>query len=410
MRSLFTFVLIHFLLFQHGYSQAVPNQSKLNLEAIMKGEAFVGYLPSNIRWAENSQDILFSWNPNQDTLRSIYRVNIGGGDPTQLVNEERMNLVGRGVYSRDGSKKVYTRNGDLFLLDIPTKNTIQITNTVAFEYNPGFSGDESSIYFTRENNLFVWSIVGGQIKQLTNFKKGKKQATPTTYPHEDWLQRDQLRHFEILGEREAVSDLRKAQNEKLKVKRPKEIYFGNASISNIRVSPDLKFVTYRLTTSSRAKGTKVPDFVTESGYLKDLRARTKVGTPQSTTRMGIYQIEQDSFFFVDKTTIEGIFDKPAFLKDYADGEGADGPLYDDPREVSILGPVFSEKGQALVVVRSADNKDRWIMTLDLESGKFDLIDRQRDEAWVGGPGIQGWNGSIGNVGWLDQGRNRLVSI
>src|SRR5690606_33265903 len=55
---------------------------------------------------------------------------------------------------------------------------------------------------------------------------------------------------------------------------------------------------------------------------------------------------------------------------------------------------------ALVVVRSQDNKDRWIMEMHPETGKLTLMDRQRDEAWIAGPGI-GWNYSMGNVGWIN---------
>jgi dipeptidyl aminopeptidase/acylaminoacyl peptidase len=46
-----------------------------------------------------------------------------------------------------------------------------------------------------------------------------------------------------------------------------------------------------------------------------------------------------------------------------------------------------------------DHKDRWVMLLNLEKGELELIDRQHDDAWIGGPGI-GWLGSSG-MGWID---------
>jgi dipeptidyl aminopeptidase/acylaminoacyl peptidase len=52
-----------------------------------------------------------------------------------------------------------------------------------------------------------------------------------------------------------------------------------------------------------------------------------------------------------------------------------------------------------VVVRSIDNKDRWIMRLDPATRKLQTIDRQHDEAWIGGPGI-GFNQSTGVLGFL----------
>jgi hypothetical protein len=54
---------------------------------------------------------------------------------------------------------------------------------------------------------------------------------------------------------------------------------------------------------------------------------------------------------------------------------------------------------AVVDIRSQDNKDRWIMQLDAATGKLSPLDRQRDEAWVGGPGIGGGFGS--RIGWIN---------
>jgi dipeptidyl aminopeptidase/acylaminoacyl peptidase len=39
------------------------------------------------------------------------------------------------------------------------------------------------------------------------------------------------------------------------------------------------------------------------------------------------------------------------------------------------------------------------MQLMPESGELKLVDRQRDEAWIAGPGI-GWSRSSGNIGWM----------
>jgi dipeptidyl aminopeptidase/acylaminoacyl peptidase len=44
---------------------------------------------------------------------------------------------------------------------------------------------------------------------------------------------------------------------------------------------------------------------------------------------------------------------------------------------------------------SQDHKDRWIVQLNLQSAKLKVLDRQRDEAWIGGPGISRWRSSMG---------------
>ena len=46
----------------------------------------------------------------------------------------------------------------------------------------------------------------------------------------------------------------------------------------------------------------------------------------------------------------------------------------------------------MVDVRTVDNKDRWLARLDPATGALTVLDRQRDEAWVAGPGISWWGG------------------
>jgi dipeptidyl aminopeptidase/acylaminoacyl peptidase len=337
-----------------------------------------------------------------DTLNSMYKVSVDGGPPEKVGLEDEMALPSRfGTYSKDFRYYLYPQNGDLFLLDNNSGTTTQITNTLDRESNPVFSGDESAVIFTKSNNLYAWNRSSGVMEQLTQFREGSERSSSSRSPEQKaWLEEQQMELFEILQERKAVRELRQARNETMQVDRPLEIYYGGSSISDLQISPDMRFVTYRLTDQASADRTKVPNFVTESGYLEDLRSRPKVGSPQNTYRTGVYDRQRDTFYLIDTEQIEGIFQKPAFLKEYHEGDEPFEEKYEDPREVVLFGPVYSEDGKAVVVVRSQDNKDRWIMLLDLPTGELKLLDRQHDEAWIGGPGISSWNFSAGNIGWL----------
>lgn len=382
-------------------AQKVENKSSLSIDQIMQGEKFIGYSPQSINWSEDGQTIYFQWNPEAEKIRSWYKVNRAGGTPSKVSDEEWMHIPSfRGVYSKDYSKKIYTKQGDLYLLDIPSNRISQITNTIDRERNISFSNDEKFIIFQKDNNLFSWSIESGAIKQLTNIKKGRAPKDGKLEEYEQWLNNDQLSYFNILKERKEVRELRKEQADKFKAKRPKAIYLGGKSLSGLNISPNMRFVTYQLTKRTTAKRTKVPNFVTESGYLNDINARTKVGTPQDTYELWVYDCEADSSYQVDMKQIEGIYDKPSYKKEYHKGNEAYTDKYDKPREVITHGPVYSEDGKALINVRAMDNKDRWLMLLDQETGKLELIERQHDDAWVGGPGISGWNFQMGNVGWM----------
>ncbi|MBO6760522.1 MAG: DPP IV N-terminal domain-containing protein, partial [Roseivirga sp.] len=89
--------------------------------------------------------------------------------------------------------------------------------------------------------------------------------------------------------------------------------------------------------------------------------------------------------------LPGITDLPDYTKDYPDKE-----WIKEPRKVSATTTLWSGDGKYAVVQFSADdNKDRWIMRLIPETGDLITIDRQRDEAWIGGPGVSGFGGTFG---------------
>jgi dipeptidyl aminopeptidase/acylaminoacyl peptidase len=71
--------------------------------------------------------------------------------------------------------------------------------------------------------------------------------------------------------------------------------------------------------------------------------------------------------------------------------------------VIITGPFWSTNGKNnIVIARAIDNKDRWILSLDVATQKLNLIDRQHDDAWVGGPGTGFFGGN--SIGWIDDSR------
>jgi len=106
------------------------NTSQLSIGEIMKGDDFVGYLPENIQWSDDSKDILFSWNPDNDTIRSMYKTPITSGAPRKLSFEELKHMPSGGDFTKDYTLKVFEDNGDLFLEDTKTFKVTQITNTL----------------------------------------------------------------------------------------------------------------------------------------------------------------------------------------------------------------------------------------------------------------------------------------
>ncbi|MCC9137051.1 prolyl oligopeptidase family serine peptidase [Pontibacter silvestris] len=386
--------------------QAQDQKMVLSVEKIMRDPKWIGTSPSNVFWSEDGKKIYFNWNQDGNRSDSLYSVSAGGKNIQKVSALERRNLPSPyGRYNKKETQKVYEKNGDIFLLDIKSGRTQQITNTVERESSPSFSFDEQEVVFLKDNNMFAWSVSNGQTTQLTDFRKGKKSAEGDTKSlQKKWLEEQQLALLEIVRERETEEKAQKKQQKAGAPARPKEIYTGDKSVSNVVLSPDERFVTYYLVERPKsAKIAVVPEFVTASGYTEDIDTRTKVGDEQASYEFFVYDTKHDTTYAVSMKDVEGIYDQPAYLQETkAETSTANGTTSKaakkTARATTIFGPYWSDNGKsAVVVARSADNKDRWIMRLEPATGKLTVLDRQHDDAWINGPGIAY---GAGSVGWM----------
>jgi dipeptidyl aminopeptidase/acylaminoacyl peptidase len=143
----------------------------------------------------------------------------------------------------------------------------------------------------------------------------------------------------------------------------------------LRLSPDEKYVTAVIDeTGEKTKKTTVANFVTESAYTEDTPSRDKVGDIQTRRRLAILSVETGEAKWVDL------------------GEKEPGGERERMNPVSPL--VWSEDGGKLALLAHAnDNKDRWVLALDLASGKTRELVDIHDDDWVDGPGSL-------TLGWL----------
>nr|WP_295923666.1 prolyl oligopeptidase family serine peptidase [uncultured Dyadobacter sp.] len=393
-------LLITLLGIQQLFAQSL---TPLTVEKIMRDpKKWIGTSPTDITWSDDSKSIYFNWNPDHNPSDSLYAYSLTSKKISKVTPVDRKKLPGRnGVYNRAHSARLYEQNGDIFIISYKDFVIKQLTNTVERETNPVFSGDEQAVVFEKGNNLFMVSLASGMFSQLTDFKTGSKKQEAKPGEQERFLKEDQLSMFEVLKERKDKKDAGKNISDAEKPTRPKEIYLGEKNVSQAKVSPDGRYVTYRLTlTDKTAKSTIVPNYVTESGFTEDISARTKVGAPDSESEFWVYDVQRDTTRKLSATDVPGIHDKPDYLKDYPKLDSA---WKNKERKVLVHGPFWSDHGQkAVVVIRSQDSKDRWIMSLDPATLALKLLDRQRDEAWIGGPGVGGYPQTAGEIGWLDE--------
>lgn len=430
MRTSTLFPLALLLVAQAAHSQTGP-LAPLTVDKIMRDPKWIGTSPSEPEWSLDGKYLLFNWNPEKAVSDSVYSIT-----PTALVPQKttyafREQFLDESsvVYNAKRTHYLFTRQGDVFLVEVKTGQQRIVTQTVEFESNPRFSFNDSKVVYTRGQNLYAWDITTGATTQLTNFQQGAASPAAPAFAGpqrgggggqgggggfrggsrpvllgntpEKWLADEALDNSLVLQSRKEKRDLADSARKALpKEKTLRVLNTEDKSLFGTTISADGRFISYRLIKSaSGGKNTIVPNYVTESGFTEDIPGRTKVGAPQSSQEFFLYDTQKDTVYAIKTDSIAGIRDLPDYVKDYPKvyAERSKNPPL---RAVNFNNTTWSPSGSlAVVEVRSQDNKDRWLLLLDGNTGKYSLLDRQRDEAWIGGPGVSGFGNS--GTGWID---------
>ena len=360
-----------------------PARFELTIPSIMRGPEVYGREPEQVRWTADGRWIYFRWNePGTDWREPLrpYRVRAQAGARPERVTAEHMDSVGPlvqpGRPSPDRTRRVVSYAGDLYVVDLARGAARRLTETAAAESDADFSADGRHVYFVRDNNVFSVALDGGLVRQLTDVRVGPAPKDPAkTEGQRAALEAQQRELLGAVRDRLRADSVSTAERKAAESRRAKTLWLGATErITQLSVSPNgraLLLVTS--TPAERALQTKVPAYVTASGYVEELNARTKVGDAQSSGRVAFMSLPSGEVRFLKVTPSDTT--RPAAF-------------------ASVLG--WSDGGaHALLSATSVDFKTRWLHIVGADSGSLRTVDTLRDSAWVGGPcgGCGGWLGS-----------------
>jgi dipeptidyl aminopeptidase/acylaminoacyl peptidase len=185
---------------------------------------------------------------------------------------------------------------------------------------------------------------------------------------------------------------------------PKFEITDRQNIADAALSADGQFAYLVVNDRAQPRASIVPRFVAESAFTEDINARTKVGDAQDRRRLALLNLDNGEAVWAG---LDGVSDAIAIPKPRdpeprppapSGVEGAAKPDAEPPapskvegkRDVRWGSPSLSPDGRiAVVTVRSADNTERWIASVDPATGKTKVLDHIKDEAWVRDGGM-GW--------------------
>ena len=385
------------------FGQAAPSKTpklQLSIDTIMRGPGLVGYEPQSVRWSFDGSKLYFQWKRHTDAIEvalDTYEVNRDGSGLKKLSDDAAKQAPPvTGSLTKDKKWTVFADSGDLFLFDHVKGQRQQLTKTSDVEAQPRFLKDQKRISFVRNNNLLVMSLDAPLVIQMTDIRtagaspapiaaaaRGGRGATASQASTGEEQKGTDSQEFLKKQERdflEVVRDRAKRREEaeaKKKTENPRKplILTARQTVSGLELSPDEKWVIATVSeTADGAKTAAIPNFVTESTYTEQIPSRVNVGDTQSKTRVAMISSTSGEVKWVEY------------------GQTAE-------RAVQLSVPVWNEIGSMAVLnARSADNKDRWILGLDPDTGKTKVITTMHDDAWIGGPGMF-------TLGWMKNGKD-----
>jgi dipeptidyl aminopeptidase/acylaminoacyl peptidase len=373
---------------------AFSQTSSLELAEIMKGEGFIGYSPENTVWSMTGERIYFDWNPENKPDRSNYFYDL---KTKQILKTTAENYLSDPEYTKinDENASYFVLDNQLYRYDSKLKKSTVIYSVGDAIYSLSYSKVTKMLYFYSNSHIFRYDPREKSIQSIAHFVKGDKPTDPDS----SLLMKEEFRLFDYHQSNQEKKLFQ--ESTALKFNQQRTIYTGKASQRNVQISTSEKYILFRLDFPEEQKSTEYMDFMSSGGHAQSAKARSKVSGSDPKHQLAIFNIETDSLYFADFSTLPDIRKKAAYL---LEGENKD-PFFENDRKI-VPHPLHfsSENDDNFLDVRSYDNKDRWIVTMDLQTGKVRCYDHQHDEAWIGGPGISSWNMAEGNLGWIIDGK------
>jgi acetyl esterase/lipase len=416
------------------------------LRQIMSDPQWIARSPENAYWSWDASAVLYDRARPDSRLSDLWSLDLGSGEATRVGDADLPFVSERGgVLDASRSRRVFSRSGDIFVRDMSTGELTQITRTTDHEHGAMFMGD-GSIAFLRGGSWFIRDASTGLEFQAADIRTEDEPEEKD--PDKGYLAEQQRRLFEIVRAREAREREREAdtkgKREADTTRVPGPFYLGKGwRIQRRTLSPSGRWMLLSVSKDpGEGKRDLMPAWVNADGYVSTSPVRPKVGEEKrADERLVLLDLESRLPHHLDPGVLPTITEDPlAWLKakplepgapgaggadgeaigdEPADAGGASEPIQPPPpadpsaasgsesgedkpgeaRSASVQRIEWSPDGtRVAVMLRSNDNKDRWIATVDLEAEPPVLlpVHHLRDEAWI--------NWRYNEMGWTADGR------
>ena len=399
-----------FLILGCGAAASAENP---DLELIMSDPDWIGNAPTGFYWSDDGDRVYYDQKRVGEDFSDLHVVPAGGGEPQRVAPaDESASSNASRVYNASRTMTAWIHRGDVMVKNLSSGETRQLTRTTAEEVSPMFMADGASVAFVRDKIHFVYDLATGTTSEAADIRFEK-------HPDEekfDALREQQMRNLETLREdkrrAKAMEQDEESRQHEDPAGAPLPIYLGEEYTElNRSLSPSGRYLLVTVTDHEAEEGQPgiMPNYVTEDGHTSITETRTRVGRNlPAAQQLLLVDLLEGAFETVDYAALPGIDEDP--LEELRDSaiewyveRGANREEVEkaveapEVRTVTVERIVWNSGGSvAAVQLRSIDNKDRWLATIDPSQPTVVPQHRLTDEAWI--------NWDYNEFGWMPDGR------
>src|SRR6185312_11298204 len=127
---------------------------KLTLEQIMADPDWIGPPVEDEYWSVDGRSVYFKLKRKGSSIEDLYRVPADGGTPVKLSGTELATADGPPMFDRAHDRAAYIRHGDVFVRDVASGTTRQITRDDADKFGLQISADGQLVSWSQGNEWF----------------------------------------------------------------------------------------------------------------------------------------------------------------------------------------------------------------------------------------------------------------
>jgi dipeptidyl aminopeptidase/acylaminoacyl peptidase len=396
-----------------GIAQVGETDSELaaegiTLDRIMSDPQWLGRPPENAYWSDDGQSFYYQREREGSKISDWFEADLQG-NLIRVVQDKDLGGMdsSSGRFDRKRERKVYESSGDVFIKNQKKDSTRQLTRTIDRESAPQFMADQRRVMFRRGDSVLTRDLESGLEQDLVDLRFQPDPEVKRQKDAEGYLPEQQQRLFDTLRTQRQQEDEAEKTRQSRQASDPTRVplpwYLGDDYRPEmIQVSPNGKWCVIALRDKNQSDGEsdKMPEFVSDDGYVNIRTVRSLVGTGKADCEklllLDLVRREKHELSFTELPEYDS--DPLADLRGESTGDEGDDDS-EAPKEktidraIQVVDIQWNDIGDRVAIqLQSADNKDRWIAEVDFKAKKLDAVMHRRDTAWIG------WD--VMTAGWL----------